>query len=48
LTVQPLDCYQNAMHQGESWTENHSHSRRRCIRHTTTTVLLKWQVSILF
>jgi len=28
--------------------ENHSRNRRRRIRHTTTTVLLKWQVSILF
>jgi len=41
--VQPLDCYQNERRQGESRTENHSHSRCRRIRYTTTTVLLKWQ-----
>jgi len=39
--MQHLDCYQNEMHQGESRTENHSHSRRRRIRYTTTIVLLK-------
>ena len=24
-------------------TENYSHSKRRCVHSTTTTVLLKWQ-----
>jgi len=39
--MQPLglDCYQNEMRQGESRTESHSHSRRRHIRYSTTTVL---------
>jgi len=41
--VQPLDCYQNERRQGESRTENHSYSRRRHIRYTATTVLLKRQ-----
>jgi len=35
-----LDCCQNERRQGESRTENDSHSRRRHIRFTTTTVLL--------
>ena len=33
LQVQALDCYQNERRQDESQTENHSHSRRRCIRY---------------
>jgi len=41
--VEPLDSYQNERRQGESRTENHSHSKRRRIRYTTTTMLLKWQ-----
>jgi len=44
----PLDCYQNERLRGESRIENHSHMRRRRIRYTTTMVLWKWQVSILF
>jgi len=41
--VQALDCCQNERHRGESRTENHSHSRRRRILCTKTTMLLKWQ-----
>jgi len=36
--VQPLDCYQNEMHQGESRTGNHSHSKPRHIRYHSSAV----------
>jgi len=39
--VQPLDFSQNERIQGESRIENHSPSRRRRIRYTSTTMLLK-------
>jgi len=35
--------YQNESHQGESWTENHWHSRNKQYCYTTTTVPLEWQ-----
>ena len=34
---------QNECCQGKSQTKNHSCIRRKCIRYTTTAVLLKWQ-----
>jgi len=33
--MQPLDCYQDERHQGDSRTANHTHSRRRVDVFTT-------------
>jgi len=35
--------YQNESPQGESHTENHSHSRCKCIHYMTMKIPLKWQ-----
>jgi len=40
--------YQNEKSHGKSWTKHHSHNKRRGVRSTATTVLLEWQISILF
>jgi len=39
--VEPLGYCQNERRQGESRTEDHSHSICRCVRYTTMTLLVK-------